>query len=143
AFVEAVEAPGDDVPLVLVLEDLHCSDSATIDLLGMLARRHERARVLVLGTYRPADAAGRTHSLRSMKQELQLHGCCEELPLDFLSVPAVGEYLARRFPQHRFPRDLAVILHRNTDGNPLFVVNTIDYLIAHGQVRELDRQAWP
>jgi DNA-binding winged helix-turn-helix (wHTH) protein/predicted ATPase len=141
-FVETVEVLSGDAPLVLVLEDLHWSDSATIDLLGMLARRHERARVLVLGTYRPADLAGRTHSLRSMKQELQLHGCCEELPLDFLSAPAVGEYLARRFPRHRFPPELAVVLHRNTDGNPLFVVNTIDYLIAQGQLRELDGQAW-
>jgi hypothetical protein len=75
-----------------------------------------------------------------MKHELQLHGHCEELPLKFLSVVAVGDFLARRFPRHRFPPELALILHRNTDGNPLFVVNTIDYLIARGQLQELDGQ---
>ena len=139
-LAEAVDAVTGDAPLVLVLEDLHWSDSATVDLLGMLARRREPARVLVLGTYRPADVASRAHPLRSMKQELRLHGHCEELPLEFLSVAAVGEYLARRFPRHRFPPELAGVLHRNTDGNPLFVVNTVDYLIARGQFREFDGQ---
>src|SRR5262249_40765151 len=62
------------------------------------------------------------------------------LPLEFLGVAAIGEYLARRFSQHRFPPDLATVLHRNTDGNPLFVVNTIDYLIAQRHMRELDRE---
>ena len=63
-LVEALEALTRDAPLVLLLEDLHWSDSATIDLLGMLARRREPARLLVLGTYRPADVAGAAHPLR-------------------------------------------------------------------------------
>ena len=137
-IVEAVDALSRDAPLVLVVEDLHWSDAATIELLGMLARRRELARLLVLGTYRPGDVAGSAHPLRSMKHELQLHGHCDEVPLEFLSVAAIGEYLARRFPQHRFPPDLATVLHRDTEGNPLFVVNTIDYLIAQRQMCELD-----
>ena len=120
-LVEALDALSSEAPLVLVLEDLHWSDSATVDLLAMLARRREPARLLVLGTYRPADVAGTRHALWSVKQELQLHGHCEEMPLDFLSVADVGQYLARRFPQHQFPPQLGVILHRNTDGNPLFL----------------------
>ena len=63
-LVEALDALTRDAPLVLLLEDLHWSDSATIDLLGMLARRREASRLLVLGTYRPADvAAARAHPL--------------------------------------------------------------------------------
>ena len=42
-------------PLVLVLEDLHWSDYSTLNVLAMLARRREPARLLVLGTYRPED----------------------------------------------------------------------------------------
>jgi hypothetical protein len=38
-LVEALDVVGADAPLVLLLEDLHWSDSATIDLLAMLARR--------------------------------------------------------------------------------------------------------
>ena len=63
-------------------------------------RRREAARLLVLGTYRPADVAAGAHPLRPVKQELQLHGHCEEMPLAFLSAAAVATYLAQRFPRH-------------------------------------------
>jgi DNA-binding winged helix-turn-helix (wHTH) protein/predicted ATPase len=140
-LVEALDTLTGDAPLVLLLEDLHWSDSATIDLLAMLARRREASRLLVLGTYRPADVASATaHPLRWIKHELQLHGHCDEIPLDFLTVEAVGQYLSRRFPGHGLPPELALVLHRNTEGNPLFLVNTIDYLIGQGQLQPVDAQ---
>src|SRR5262245_29282384 len=52
---EALEALTTKTPLILVLEDLHWGDGATLDLLGMLGRRQERARLLVIGTYRSVD----------------------------------------------------------------------------------------
>src|SRR5262249_42914235 len=112
----------------------------TVDLLGMLARRREASRLLVLGTYRPAEVVGATHPLRSVKQELQLHGHCQEVPLGFLTVSAVEQYLGQRFPRHRLPAELGRVLHRSTDGNPLFLVNTIDYLVARQQLREVDSE---
>ena len=139
-IVEALEALTVDAPLVLLLEDLHWSDTATIELLAMLARRPDPARLLVLGTYRPADVAAAAHPLRGVKQELELHGHCDEVELDFLDVAAVGEYLARRFPGHGFPAQLARVLHRCTDGNPLFLVAAIDDLTGQGQLREVDGQ---
>ena len=115
---ELVEAPRRryrDAPLVLVLEDLHWSDSATVDLLAMLARRREPRACWSSGrTGRPTWPRA-AHPLKAVKQELQLHGHCEELALDFLSEAAVGEYLARRFPAAcRFTADLARVLHENT-----------------------------
>jgi predicted ATPase/DNA-binding winged helix-turn-helix (wHTH) protein len=135
-LVEALDALSHDEPLVLVLEDLHWSDSSTIDLLARLARRPDPARLLMLGTYRPADLAAGAHPLKAVKQELEVHGHCEEMPLALLGAAAVQEYLSRRFPRHLFPSELAQVLHRNTGGNPLFVVNTVDDLITRRQVRE-------
>src|SRR5262249_37445491 len=54
-LIEALDVVSSEVPLVFVLEDLHWSDSATVDLLAMLARRRDPARMLILATYRPAD----------------------------------------------------------------------------------------
>jgi predicted ATPase/DNA-binding winged helix-turn-helix (wHTH) protein len=140
-LVEALDALTRDTPLVLLVEDLHWSDSATIDLLRMLARRRDASRLLVLGTFRPADVASdAAHPLRWVKDELQLRGYCDEIPLEFLSAAAVGQYLSRRFPGHGLPSELALVLHRNTEGNPLFLVNTIDYLLGQGQLREVDGQ---
>jgi predicted ATPase/DNA-binding winged helix-turn-helix (wHTH) protein len=82
--------------LVLWLEDLHWGDGATLDWLAFIARRRERAKLLVLGAYRPVEVSMTEHPLRAIKQELQLHGQCEELPLIGLSEEAVREYLAMR-----------------------------------------------
>ncbi|MBC8166344.1 MAG: AAA family ATPase, partial [Bryobacteraceae bacterium] len=43
-------------PVILVLEDLHWADSATVDLLSWIASKQDPARLLVIGTYRPVDA---------------------------------------------------------------------------------------
>jgi predicted ATPase len=96
-FAEALEELTAEMPLVLVLEDLHWSDAATVALLAHLARRPEPARLL--GTYRLGEVIMRTHPLQGVKQELQVHGQCAELPLDGLSAAAVAEYLALRFPR--------------------------------------------
>jgi DNA-binding winged helix-turn-helix (wHTH) protein/tetratricopeptide (TPR) repeat protein len=133
---EALEALTVEAPLVLVLEDLHWSDQATIDLLSMIARRREPARLLVLGTYRPADVALSDHALKAVKEELRLRGACTEMPLEFLAEGAVGEYLTRRFARHRLPAPFRRLLHQATDGNPLFVVNMVDYLTAQGVLAE-------
>ena len=55
---EALDVVSFDVPLVLVLEDLHWSDSATVDLLAMLARRRDPARFLILATVVKPSAPG-------------------------------------------------------------------------------------
>jgi DNA-binding winged helix-turn-helix (wHTH) protein len=136
--VDALDVASSEVPLVLVLEDLQWSDSATVDLLATLARRRDPARLLVLATYRPADVAARAHRLSPVKQELQLHGHCQEIALDFLSEAAVGDYLGVRFPSASFGPQFARCLHRNTSGNPLFLVNVVDHLIVGGHVRDVD-----
>src|SRR5262249_47699707 len=64
---------------VLVLEDLHWSDPSTVEVLTMLARRREAARLVVLGTYRPVELILRAHPLKPAKAELHLHGHCTEL----------------------------------------------------------------
>ena len=89
--------------LVLWLEDLHWGDISTVDPLAMLARRREPARLLVVGTYRPADVIANGHPLRGLAGELQAHAQCRGLPLGFLTPPEVTQYLAARFAP-RSPR---------------------------------------
>ncbi|HVH06478.1 MAG TPA: AAA family ATPase, partial [Myxococcota bacterium] len=110
-------------PLVLVLEDLQWSDPSTLDLLASLARRREPARLLVVGTYRPAEVAGVAHPLAAVVQELRAHGLCSEIALDPLDAEEIGEYLAARLPGEHLAADVGRRVHRATEGNPLFVVN--------------------
>ena len=134
-LAEALEIVTAETPLVLVLEDLHWSDYATLDLLAVLARRREPARLLVLGTYRPTDVLVQGHPLATVVQELRLHGQCTALPLGLLSKAAVGAYLAARFPDQSLPAGLASWLYRRTEGNPLFLVNMVEHALEQGWMR--------
>ena len=138
-MAEALEALTVQTPLVLVLEDLHWSDYSTLDLLTALARRRQPARLMVLGTYRPMDVVLSSHPLKTVKQELEMHGQCAELPLAFLSEAAVAEYLAGRFRGSPLPPALSRLIHQRTEGHPLFVVNMVDYLLARGAIAPTGR----
>ena len=70
----ALAALAADVPLVLVLEDLHWSDHGTVDALALLARRSEPTRLLVLATVRPVDLLVHGHPLAGVKAELVRQG---------------------------------------------------------------------
>jgi len=129
---EAIEALTVDHPLILLLEDLHWSDSSTLALLAVLSQRTPSAQLLVIGTYRPADARVKNHSLTTLTHELRMHKQCEELPLRFLQEPDVTAYLAERFPRHSFPAALSRTIHKRTEGSPLFMINMTDYLTAQG-----------
>lgn len=135
-FVAAVEALTAEIMLVLVLEDLHWSDHATLDLLAVLARSRGPAGLMVLGTYRPVEAIVHDHPLHAVKRELQLHGYCRELPLAPLSEAAVAAYLTARFPGCTFPDALIGRLYQRTDGNPLFLVSVVTHLVAQGALVE-------
>ena len=123
-----------DQPLILVLEDLHWSDYSTLDLVAYLARRRDPARLMVIGTYRPVEVILGDHPLKGVKRELQAHGLVRELPLDYLTEEAVAQYLAVRFPRHQLPKRLARLVHRRSEGNPLFMVNLAEYLIAERMI---------
>ena len=130
-LAEAVEALTVERTLVLTLEDLHWSDYSTLDLVSLLAQRRMPARLLLLGTYRPAEVIVSGHPLRGMKQELRVHEQCAELPLRILDgYVEVGQYLAARFPRQQLPATLGRAMHRSTEGNPLFIVNVVDYWLS-------------
>jgi hypothetical protein len=137
-MAEALEVVTAEVPLVLVLEDLHWGDYSTLDLLGMLCRRREAARLLVVGSYRPVDAIVAGHPLRALTQELRVRRQCEEFALEFLREADVTAYLAQRFGAHAFPAELARTVHRRTDGNPLFMVRLVDELLTLGVLADHD-----
>jgi DNA-binding winged helix-turn-helix (wHTH) protein len=136
-FLEAVSA---EQPLVLVLEDLHWSDHATLDLLTWLARRREPAWLLVLGTFRPVEVIVHGHPLRAVTQELALHGQCVELRLEGLSEAEVIAYLKARFPGSAVAAQLARVLYRCTGGQPLFMVQTVDAWVQQDWVAEVAGQ---
>ncbi|HKP84796.1 MAG TPA: AAA family ATPase [Blastocatellia bacterium] len=137
-MADAIEALTAETPFILVMEDLHWSDYSTLDLVSYLARRRETARLLVIATYRPVEVILSEHPLKGVKQELLARRLAKELPLEYLTEEAVAEFLDMKFPRNQFPKQLALLIHRRTEGNPLFMVNLADYLLAEGIIAEED-----
>ena len=114
---------GSRAPTVLVLEDLHWADEATLDVLRLLARRIATVPALALASYRD-DELDRGHPLRIVLGELGTAEEVSRLTLAPLSSAAVGK-LAE-------PQGIdADELYRTTGGNPFFVTE----VLAAGQVR--------
>jgi len=127
-------------PLVLVLEDLHWSDPSTLDLIAELTQQQDQARLLLIGTYRPAEVSSSEHPLETLVGELQTHRQCEELALDALPLKAVVEYLTARFPRNTLPTELAQLIYQGTEGHPLFMVDMVEDCIARGLLVEGEGQ---
>ncbi len=107
------ELEEDATPSLVVLEDLHWADEATLDVLRLIARRLAGVSALILLTYRN-DELGRWHPLRVLIGELGATQTIVRMSLMPLSLDAVKS-LAEPFDGD------AEMLYRRTGGNPFFV----------------------
>ena len=106
-------------PLVLVLDDLHLADRNTLALLARVARGAAGDRLLVLGSYRDADAVGTP--LLAAIADLRRDCDVERLAVEGLSVGEVAALLDGAADAHR--------IHDRTDGNPFFVRELARHLV--------------
>jgi DNA-binding CsgD family transcriptional regulator/tetratricopeptide (TPR) repeat protein len=114
ALMGELEAP---TPTVLVLEDMHWADEATLDVVRLLTRRVHAVPTLFVASYRD-DQLHRSHPLRIVLGELPSVGAVTRLELSGLSRAAV-EKLAE-------PSAIdADELFERTAGNPLFVTEVL------------------
>jgi DNA-binding winged helix-turn-helix (wHTH) protein/tetratricopeptide (TPR) repeat protein len=135
---EALEALTAQDPLVLVLEDLHWVDPSTLDFISALARRRGPAKLLLLGTYRPADVIISQSPLRALKQDLVIHNLSQEIALERLEESDVAEYLGINFVGGDFPAAFANLIHRHSGGNALFMVTILQDMVKKGLIAQTD-----
>jgi DNA-binding winged helix-turn-helix (wHTH) protein len=112
-------------PLLLVTEDLHWSDRATIELIDYIARRRTSARLMWLASFRLTEVVALDHPLNPVRHELRLHGLCEEIVLDPFSEAEVADYVAKCSASAARDEAFVHALHERTDGVPLFVASVM------------------
>jgi DNA-binding winged helix-turn-helix (wHTH) protein len=117
-------------PLLLVTEDLHWSDRATIQLIDYIARRRNSSRLLWVASFRPADLIALDHPLNRVRRELRLHALCEEIVLDPFAETEVAEYVSQRSPSLAGDDAFIHALHERTDGVPLYVSSIMREVMA-------------
>ncbi|MEX0789291.1 MAG: BTAD domain-containing putative transcriptional regulator, partial [Actinomycetota bacterium] len=106
-------------PLVVVLDDLQWADGASFQLLSYLAPKLKDSRLLILGTYRPAEI-GPGHPLRDCLATLSRHQVADRVQLEGLSELEVADLIEAATGTSVPGRTVAAVRSR-TEGNPFFV----------------------
>ena len=139
---------GTGKPLLLAIDDLQWCDRDTLEWLHFLLRFDRNARLLVIGAYRPEEV-GSGHPLLATLQALRLSEQVTEVDLQPLDEDATG-ILATQIARAEIGAAAARLLYRETEGVPLFVVETVRAglatkgpLLGAAAVRELPRDALP
>jgi hypothetical protein len=117
-------------PLVLVLDDLHGADQPSLLLLGFLAVHVRDSPILVIGTYREAEAR-LDPQLAGALGDVIRHG--RRLPLRGLREHDVAE-VVERIAGRRPPDGVVRAIHAATEGNPFFVDEVVRLLSAEGRL---------
>ncbi|HEY9527300.1 MAG TPA: AAA family ATPase [Anaerolineales bacterium] len=119
-------------PLILLLEDLHWSDSTSLEFLLLLARRIASQPILLLLTYRSDETTPElTHFLAELDRERR----GTEFTLKSMSAPDVGEMLQAILDSNvPVSRDFLDTLYSLTEGNPFFIEEILRALVAEGEL---------
>lgn len=116
ALLATLDGPRQSTRPVVVIEDLHWADEATLDMIAFLGRRLPACRAMLVLTFRD-DEIGPDHPLRTVLAGLP-RGPVRRLPLAPLSATAVAELA------HGAGRPAGSV-HALTGGNPLLVTEVL------------------
>jgi DNA-binding CsgD family transcriptional regulator len=115
---------------IMIFEDIHWADEATLDLLKYLGRRIRQTSSLIILTYRD-DELGVDHPLRLLLGDLGSSQVLHRIAVPSLSKDAVQSMAKGKHVD-------SVALHRLTNGNPFFVT---EVLASEGGIPETVRDA--
>src|SRR6201993_1405048 len=115
------------VPITLVLDNLHWADAPSLSLLEFLTQELTRSRLLLVGTHRDADLSTMTPLLSTLGG-LSRESDVQKVHLPGLSRTAIGE-VAERMCGVALSESVIGTIYQQTDGNPLFAIELIKVLI--------------
>lgn len=131
AILEFVSSPP-NVPRIVIVEDLHWSDETSLDFLLYLARRISAQPLLVLLTYRSDEI---NPSLHHLLAEYDRQRLATEITLTALTRDQTETMIRAIFELPQPVRgDFLDRIYALTEGNPFFVEETLQSLIASGEI---------
>ena len=129
---ELFEALASINPLILILEDAHWVDYSTVDFISAFARRCSKARLMMILTARPEEAARARHPIRNLFRELNTRKLCKEIALERLGPDAIAMMIAK--PEHTADLALTRLVFEQSGGNPLYAESLLEHLAGRGVV---------
>jgi DNA-binding CsgD family transcriptional regulator/tetratricopeptide (TPR) repeat protein len=136
AFLKALAV---EQPVVLLLEDRHWADSATLGLLLYLGRHLQDGLLLVVATYRDVEV-GPQHPLEETLRELVRERMVDEIVLRDLPPVGAAALMCACLGVDHLADDLVQLVYARTAGNPFFVEEVLKALVEQGALRKVDGQ---
>ena len=134
AFRDLFRAFAGASSMVLVLEDLHWADEASLELLRYLARELRDAPILIVGTYR-SDELHRRHPLTRALSVMQRERLITRLDLRRLGRDETGEMIRLTLGRSEpVPDTFLDAVYRRCEGNPFFAEELLRALVERGDI---------
>lgn len=127
AFLKRIAAAGG---LVLILDNLHCADAASLRFLEFLGSEISNERIAILGTYRDIELT-RQHPMSNTLGELARHSWTYRVKLAGLTLQESAQ-LVDAMVGSEAPRELLAAVYGQCEGNPLFLQEMTRYLTQEG-----------
>jgi DNA-binding SARP family transcriptional activator len=121
-----------DRPRLLIIDDLQWCDAETIELIGFVVRSGQTAPVLIVGTVR-SEEIPEHHPLVGLVDALGHDQAVTTMPLDPLDEATTATLAARLRNADEIDPELAAHLWAETEGNPLFVIETLRAGVSPGR----------
>ncbi len=128
-------------PLLIILEDLHWSDAASLDLLRVVARRLKDQRTVLAVTYR-SDELTRHHPLYQILPLLVRESATKRVDVQPLSPEATSALISIRYTLDSANHTRLVDwLSARAEGNPFFLEELL-HALEHQQLRQDQIGSW-
>ena len=131
SFSEGLARVARTRPQLLVLEDLHWADEATLALLIYLASRIAQLPAVIIGTYRSGYSDDNPALVRTLEELIRMG--VRPQKLGGLSKDAVARML-HGLSQRQAPASLLNAIFEESDGYPFFVEQVYQHLIEEGKI---------
>ena len=130
---EALDAFASEKPVLYIYDDVHWLDLSSLDLLSAFAHDSVRAKAMVIIKMRSPELSGADNPVKRIKQDLLIHNLGFQIPLGPLAEADVAAYLESDSPASSLPEGFSALVYRRSEGNPLFMVATLDRMLQKGQ----------
>jgi tetratricopeptide (TPR) repeat protein len=127
-------------PHILFFDDLQWADQLSLAMIHYLTKRCRNSKLLILGTYRTEELSQgeeAVHPLMETILSLTREGFYEEINLNRLELENLPDLLNSIF-NTSYSKEFVELLYRETEGNPLFTIETLNLLVEEGFLLEED-----
>ena len=140
AWASFLVALSRQAPLILHLDDFQWIDEASLDCIRYLLLRHPNEPIFIIASLR-TDFGNIALKIREFRTDLNKRGLLAEIKIDSFSYKETQELLKTMSGIENLPR-FSRRLYEHTDGNPFFLLETIQALFKNGTLYKDDQGQW-